>query len=424
MKKELQLKLLKQMPNYAGLVARDVYNCQMYKQPLLAIQSGLSMAALMRGQRYQGHNGCKTNLFSLGVGGTSTGKGTGITYIRKLTALCGLTSLTCHKPGSKIGFTTALDQGCCTTLMAWDEIGKTFEAMLDYRGDPNLKQIGEEVLQLFSDSLSFYSPPLIADSKTGRKNYIFHQPVIIINGVTTPVTLFKSITSDNISDGLLPRFLYFRALEDQEKDSMCAVRISPQVMAATEERIKYLWMCRNNPKQEIRGRIEVGSPSPESDAMFDNEAMELFEKCRGFERATNKVERDIRSRAMEHVAKVSLTVAEDGSHWIKKNEVLWAAMLVEFTLQDLVEDIMCYVADTPFEKNCNKVMRFLNTSSPCPEDKLFAAFPMKERELTEILNSLLKANRIEIVSGQMYNTLETGQLWDMRKEFKQQPFRG
>lgn len=420
---EQQLKLLEHMPGLAGELSRDCYRLQANKQPIFAIQSGLCICSLLASNSRQGHRGARTNLFTMGIVGSGKGKNDGLRYTGQILDKAELAPVKNHALGSKLAITTALKLGCCASIVCWDEIGKYLSEMLSDRGSPHMKEICAELLKIYSCASESYMPPLVSDSKASRDNYRFFQPVLTIQGMGTPETLFSSVTSQNVSDGLLPRFMYFKGLDNPEVIEVNReVKISDELIACVRHQSNKLWIRGQGYSRDERGIKTIGSPESPTFYPFDAEAWKFYGGLRKhIETSLDPIFAKLQSRVVEQAVKVALAI-ESGPA-IRMDTLHWAATLAQETNRDFIDDVRDFLADTPFERDCNRVMRFLNQNNPTLLGDLYRAFPMSERQIEQMLTTLTKAGRISRTDNAI-TSLETGHLWDLRKELTQRPFRG
>lgn len=429
MKQEHQIKLLSSLPDYPGMVARDCYKLMKYKQPLYAIQSGLILASVLRSNSRLGYYKARTNLFTMGISGTATGKNSGLSYVGELLDKAGVSEIKSHAPGSKLAFTTALNMGCCSAVMLWDEIGKDLDSILaeGRSGSPYMKEIGGEMLKIFSSANQSYMPPLVSDSPGSRGNFRFHQPILCIHGMGTAETLFNSVTSKSVSDGLLPRFIYFKGEEKPEK-ILCNEdpAISDKVIKYTSYLSDRLWLKGDVYRDEYNGLTVVGITDSPKYMPFSNEAWQFFQDMESmFDSSYDETERRIRSRMVEHTVKVALAIEGDRSEQISLTSLQWAAAFINETTKDFINDVRDYLSDTPYEKDCNKIMRFLNDRCSATTEELYSAFPMPTTALEARLDTLYKSNRISKNKIGEIESREKGEIWNKyASKMKQKPFRG
>jgi hypothetical protein len=191
-----------------GEIVRYNLETAYYPQPELALAGAIALLATITGRRVEALHGVRTNLYVLGLAPSGSGK----EYARKinkniLAAAVGLDMLGPERIGSHAGLIGCMDRNP-VQLFQLDEIGRMIETMQDPRKAPHLFNIGGVLMQLYSSADAVWTGDALADAK---KIKTIVQPHCVVYGTSVPDKFWGSLTLDNVSEGLLGRFIVFES---------------------------------------------------------------------------------------------------------------------------------------------------------------------------------------------------------------------
>jgi hypothetical protein len=102
------------------------------------------------------------------------------------------------------GLMKALSATPCA-IWVCDEFGKILQAVLDKKGNQHIKNIGNHLLKLYGKSNGRYGGAAHSD---GVRNRII-EPHLCVLGLSTSSTVFDSISTEQVADGLLGRIAFW-----------------------------------------------------------------------------------------------------------------------------------------------------------------------------------------------------------------------
>jgi hypothetical protein len=187
----------------ASIVASGLASAHKPQPKLTVLSALIGMASAIEGI-YHFVDGTRVNLYGLGIAETGEGK----EKLRYLANEVGRKAgaLLLGKPASGQGLEDALvdRQGM---LVVVDEVGHMLQSMNHKQSASYLIELTEMLLKLYSASSGSYSPRVKAFSKGTQLPRVLNNPCLSFLGFTTPVALSKGVSSENIEQGFLGRFL-------------------------------------------------------------------------------------------------------------------------------------------------------------------------------------------------------------------------
>lgn len=201
----------------AGFI-RDVYNYYNATsgniQYGFAIQTALAIAGVILGRSYKTDYENYSHLYLLNVGKTATGKEHPKTVIERVMGAANL--------GHLIGGDGYTSSGAVFTMLMHrprhiaviDEFGRYLEAGRDMKnGNHNQREANTAIMEAFGRASGVMRPKTYS-AMTQKKevaqemmNRSIHNPSLTIMAMTTPETLYKTLSMDAVKDGFINRFL-------------------------------------------------------------------------------------------------------------------------------------------------------------------------------------------------------------------------
>ncbi|MES9958550.1 MAG: DUF3987 domain-containing protein [Sedimenticola sp.] len=190
----------------------DFYACTaITPQPELAVQAALALGAVCCGRKYKTVELPNfSNLWFLGVAKSGAGKEHSKWAIEKVLNEAGHGDLINNGYTSKGAVFSMLTKQP-NHISIIDELGRYLDAAQD-RGHAHFKDGVTTLMESWNRSDGILRPPqysergLNEDIKRALSQPVVN-PSISLLGMTTPSTLFNSLTRDSIQDGFLPRFI-------------------------------------------------------------------------------------------------------------------------------------------------------------------------------------------------------------------------
>jgi hypothetical protein len=182
-------------------------------QPELALGNALAAFGALLGRRVAGPTDLRTNLYVLGVAATGSGKEHSRRCISKLLMLSDAGDWI--GPGewkSDSGLRQALLERP-SHLCQVDEFGAFLAMLSGERAPAHLVGIKRKLLELFGRSNGIDDGAAYADTRSRPRTPIL-EPNLCVYGASTPDYLFQAVTSREVADGFLNRWLVFFASDN------------------------------------------------------------------------------------------------------------------------------------------------------------------------------------------------------------------
>jgi len=230
-------------------------------------------------------------------------------------------------------------------------------------------------------------------------------PNLSILGFSQPEIFFEALTSAEAMSGLLNRCFIFQAPflrpDENENKDLAAWRIMPQHLQTGLRAIveRYDAFVGSNKYHQPDDTTPLLLP-----IKYDEETeyyKKSLKKSEGIMFNKSKENGDkmhlIIGRSVASMERMAL-VASLGNT-ITMKEFLWAQKVTEYCLGLMCQASNQMIADNDFERNCNKVTKFIGEAGPVTGTQLLRRFGgLKAHELKEIVDRLKTAQVIKETS--------------------------
>ena len=193
---------------YPGIMtdaANAVLRSAQVKQPRLTVLGVLMGMAGSIGGHYKLASGMRLNLYGLNISPSGSGKDIVRRAAKAIALAAQVVPIGC--PASGQGLQDAVnDQGA--TFVETDEAGHLFAGMNAKNAAAHSIETGKILLELFSAGFGPYATRVKAKSKDGPASRVIQSPAVSFFGSTTAERLATALTEDNVTDGLIGRFLF------------------------------------------------------------------------------------------------------------------------------------------------------------------------------------------------------------------------
>lgn len=196
-----------------GVISKivDYYNAtSKFDQPGFALNTALAITSVLCARNFQTDEENFTSLFFMNIGNTSTGKEHCKTVSERILKACKMNLMTGD------GFTSA---GAVVSALLMkprfisviDELGMYLKA--GSQNNNNQIEANSAIMQVFGRCHSTYRPKNYSTMTLGKKqredveNREVENPAVTLIGMTTPSTLFESLSHKDILSGFINRFI-------------------------------------------------------------------------------------------------------------------------------------------------------------------------------------------------------------------------
>jgi len=358
----LPIELLISAPGLTGEIANWLTESNFYWQPSYSLAAALAFVGMLKGHRVQTPEGGRTNLLTIAVGPSTSGKTGPLKRIQALARQAELSKYLCGEPTSEQGMVKGLIEAGHKAFIPWDEIGLAFKGILQ-QGAPNWRAgIVRLILKLYSmaDETVLGMQYANADGKTPRVD--LHQPCLCLYGTTTQEGIFGAFSSVEAVNGFAARLLIF------ETHDYFAERQSVRPSSAPADLVQKVREMSGDDVPKTGGNLSGALVVPNAVVVpYSPEARVILKEAgRKFETLKNRAikgkrqaEESIWGRAYEQATKVALTV-EDGPE-IGKESASWAVELVTQLCRKMIVAAREQIADNQIHAELNVVLISTNS---------------------------------------------------------------
>ncbi len=335
-------------------------------QPVLAVGAALCAIGALMGRKYSSPTNLRSNLYAISVADSGAGKNHAREVIDRVLRTAGLSA---YIGGNKIASGAGLLSACTrhpAILFMQDEFGQFLSAITDRKRSPkHVVEIVDLLTELFTTAASTFRGTEYADQRERPRQDIIN-PCVCVYGTTTPQSLWPSLSSANAIDGSLARFLLF-----ETDDSYPASRTSENGPPPRDlvDLLKRIASREGNVADVLAGDAEPPAPIVvpyTSDA--DQQIREFEDACvQRLRGAAGSKFSAVLARQLELTIKVALISAvgrNPEQPQIDATDLGWARIVVERSVDRMVDGIDRFVADNDDESKVKVVLEIIRAAGP------------------------------------------------------------
>jgi phage/plasmid primase-like uncharacterized protein len=368
-----------------------------------AVQAALALASVVCGRNFRTDKENFSAMYFLNVGKSSSGKEHGMKVCERCLEAAGQHEVMIGGGYTSSGAVYSTLLRLPRHLAVIDEFGMYLESAGNAK-NTNLMEANKELMGMIGRTDGIARPQAYstmtltkerADEMAERKVY---NPSITMLAMTTPSKLYENLSSKNVHDGFLGRFVIYQSDAERDIGRMRTIIDVPQRIV---EWIKAV-TSRASRKNEIaseRPEFVTVPFSRESEALhteFDRFCVTL---CNELER--NRLE-ELPGRSNEMAMKLALIVAlarDPYTNEIKPQDSEWAISYIKFCLLQTVEIFKMKVSGSQYEAEKKAILEAIKaygaegiTLGAMHRTPPFS-YP-KKRDLTEILDALCESGLV------------------------------
>jgi hypothetical protein len=384
-------------PGLIGELVRHNLETALYPLPELALAGALALLSSVTGGKAEGLR-ARTNVYVMGLAPSGGGKD----YSRKLNRKILLAAGGGHicgpeRIGSHAGIISALAENW-NTLFQIDEIGRMLATMQDAAKSPHLYNITSVLMQIYTSADDVWQADAYGDRK---KCKTLEYPHCVVYGTSIPDGFWTSLSKENLSNGLIGRFLVFENQDYVDFQDVSEKPIPEKII----ERCRS-WLDHKTHSGNLAGHTNHEGASPQR-IECDEQASDRLKKhavdISLRRKQEDPVEAAIWSRHAEKTNKLALLFAcsrwSQGEPWpvIRLQDADRAIALNNYLTRRMLKQAGVYVSESTFETIQLKVMRVIARREEWTQNELTRATRfLKPRERLEILQTLVESGEIEI----------------------------
>jgi hypothetical protein len=400
---------LLEVPGLLGAIVRHNLETAHRPQPILALGAAITLVATITGRKIMDETRVCTNLYVIGVCRSGGGKERARQINAEILERSGLEGMLGPEGfASHTGLVRCVERNP-VILFQVDEFGRILATLKDSKRAPHLYHVPTVILRLYSAVGGTFRGDAFAELE---KNLVIEWPHASIYATTVPSVFYESLTRENLTDGLLSRFLVF------ESETHTPPRSDPRVLmrAVPDEILSEVgrWRDTLSPARVGKKRApelvdpKVLPPTEAArsvlaahDAMVDRELESSAEETSLWVRASEST----RKLALIHAASLhGPSVSEIG-----EDSMRWAVRLSEYLVRRLVWTSREWLTEGFYESSRARILRFIRSkgSAGVTLSDLARTFRgIRSRDRAEILDHLLEAR--ELMEARLFQAKGAG----------------
>lgn len=373
-------------------------------QPWITLAAGLAVFGTAAGRRYAGPTGVRSNIYAIGIGQSTSGKGHPLKWAQSALMQADLVRML---GGSAIASGAAMISGIEQNPVALYTIDEVHELMGAATGkERHLAEINKNLLTLYTTSDSDWLGTAYANTKE-KPRVTVCQPCVSLFGVSTPLAFWNVFKSGAAYDGTLGRLMVF------ETDDSFPQRQAPDSSIIPAELVA-----------SVRA-VAAGVPGHEHFPMGDGPSVRPSVWSVGYaSEAAKQFARDVADgedrlcrahdgqptvaligRTSEQVQKLALikaVAANPANPQLRLVDLEWAVDVHTIVRDRMMRAIQTEMADNPTEERVKRMAKVIRELSG-PETLATASQitracqSMSSRERLEALETLIEQGDVEQV---------------------------
>lgn len=370
-------------------------------QPIYALAGSLAAVGALLGRKVRTDSDIRTNVYTLGVGASGSGKEACRSVIKKCFYEAGAGDLAkIDDLASDAAIVTNMD-GVESQIFLLDEIGRFLQTTNTAGASRNthLFNIISVLLKLYSNSNSIYQGKAYADKD---KQITLIQPNLCIYGTTIPDTLYKGLTTQSLSDGFMSRMLIFES--DQPNPRKKRRRELSKTIDTPKSLLDQIASLYNKPiNPNPKGNMDHKNPVPQivplnENAMdmiedFDDEISDLMDELIAKERPSTIYNRT--SQLAEQIALIIAGGMDSDKPIIGEFEMKYGITMAKYLADNMMYIAENFVADNEYEHALKWILETIKKFGKISMSKLtHKTQKLKSYERNDILETLINSHQV------------------------------
>lgn len=327
--------------------------------PLFSLAAAVTTLGAVIGQKVQTETGLRTNIYSIALGYSGSGKDAPFNVINQIigqtdaSKIMGPTEIT--SAPSVLRWLSKPD--CHISLFMVDEIGQ----LLNGLKNPNNSAAGlpRMLTQLFSST----NRPQIKNYANGDE-LIVHYHHLSLYGVSTPNIFWDSLTTGEVADGFLARVLLWQSHHEAEMPKATrSFDVDKVLLTAINE----LYAIQPPKKGDIGPPDPFIIPKTEDAAGYFNPWAAEYHNLKNKYRADRSGPAPIYGRAAEHAHKLALihamSIGGPGTKAVGLESVKWACALIDRLIKSTVIQVSAKVCDDETVRLKQKIISWIRAKA-------------------------------------------------------------
>jgi len=391
------IELIDRAPDIVKLVMDYYESCAVGVQPVLMLASLIAATGAVLGHKVRDASGLRTNIYTLGVGGTGSGKEATREVIRKIFQHADIDPMCGPEDFASDAGVIAVVEKQNPVLFQIDEFGRMMRCVnAGPLKNPHLYNVGSVLLKFYGKANSVFRSKAYADIK---RNKIIRNPHVCLYATTVKDNFWRAMNIDSLEGGFLPRLLIFADYEDPQPGQAVEAGPPPPVAEFFAG-----WANRHISSGNLeQARTSTIHPQPML-VTYTPDARVIMDEFQALQKLEQKQHKELGvlwSRARENAGKLALIYAA----WKNSLDVLvdaqaaqWAVDVNQHCIQHAVYEAHLCLSEGPFHERCNRILRALEgTSQHAPMMQQYLCRKTQRispRERNEAVQALVEQGRL------------------------------
>ncbi|MEM7618676.1 MAG: DUF3987 domain-containing protein, partial [Pseudomonadota bacterium] len=343
----------------------DYYNATSGgKLPEFAIQTALSIGAVVLGRNYKSNFNNYTHLYLVNIAQSATGKEHAKTIAEKILYQSGQSQLVGGDGYTSAGAVYSALIAKPRHLSCIDEFGRYLEAGRDIKGgNHHQREANTKLMEAFGRGHSVMRPAnystmtMKKNEKSEIENRRIYNPSITILGTTTPSTFFEVIDINAVKDGFLNRFIV--SISKAKR----SIRKHMPDIDVPETIIE--WVNQINQRASEAG-CNLSSSDPANPIILDFDQASLTMQEAFQQECIDKADEleiyglsELPMRSAEKAMKISLIAAlsrNPHATVIEAQDMEWAINYIRQCDNDIISALKNVISRSPFEAHKKEIL--------------------------------------------------------------------
>jgi len=356
-------------------------------QPQLSLGAALTFVGMLKGHKFAGNTGLRTNMLVLNLAPTASGKEHPLNCLWSLMHAAGLDKHILSEPQSGTALLNGLLKADRIGLMCIDEIGRFIGNIANKNSSGHLREVVDYFIKSFSKANSFLVGKQYANDKANPRIDIVN-PHLCVLGATVKEKFIENCRSSDAIDGFLNRWVLF---ESKHRPRRQYKKISiGEPPASIMEAIAAV-IAKAPPKPMHNQEVPLTHT-----IKLTPDAYELMESYSDtIEDLLDKSEYPLDalySRSCEHVAKIALITCDN--EFVRLRDVQFAINTVTESNR-LIAGLAGLIADNDLEREHIKVLELIKRNGSMSNAKFINSTKrLSPKTRAEIIRDLEEAGEI------------------------------
>lgn len=377
-----------QVHGLVGEIANWITETAIRPQPVLSLAAALSFVGMLKGHKYKGATGLRTNMLCMSLAPSAGGKEWPQKQVRDLFDYCDIQDQLMGEPTSGTGFLRAINDRGRVVMWVQDEMGRFLDNVNNKNSGTFQREIVDYMIKTFSCASSVLKGREYADAKKNPTIDII-EPHFCCLGSTVLEKFEASCRSTDIVDGFLNRWLVF-AVHDRGKVAGDRKKMLQRPPEGVLRAIRELALGKTYDPYSGKAHLQEVRFTPEAWDIFDEYRAKMDKKIDEVGYPLNA----LYGRCAEHVEKVALTLCDNDS--IGVQDVNAAIRVVDYS-NSCIMDFAGLIADNESQAEYIKVRDIISKAKSIKKSDLTRRTQFLKRiRRTEILNDLVESGVVKL----------------------------